>query len=107
MTAETDLVAELGGRVAGADPRVLARWLENREPRDVVHACVMDLDDDQRAGFLEAWAEPWSAVLIANARHPSLTELADYARRHDGTILLASPSGPPPPAVLVIEAPDA
>lgn len=70
-------------------------------PTELVFACTMDLDPAMREAFLEAFGEPWQMLLVAHDRHPMLAEICSWVQGRDHTLLLASPSGPPEPAVAV------
>lgn len=73
---------------------------------ELVTRNVMRLDARSREGFLEAFGEPWSLLIVLNSDHPSLLEVTgwDGGADDDPPILfLATPAGPPPPQVFVFE----
>lgn len=91
------------GRIAGGDTDEAIRvWLGGREPAEVITACVMDLPLGLREEFLEAWADDWHMVVVAHDRHPELMPIAEWATGQEGLLLLATKSGPTPPAVFLL-----
>lgn len=97
MTTRRDFVKALGGRVAGFDQPPVG------DPGDVVAACALDLDPIVQAQFLEAFADDWQMLIVAHCDHPELLAIGEWAEAQEGVLFLASPSGPPPPAVFIFE----
>lgn len=97
-------VLELLARVGGTLPSSQSEWMVD-DPTRMIAACANDLDSEQLAGFKEAFEEPWTMLLVLHCEHPSLMEVAGWAYGRADTILLASPSGPPPPALAIFTRP--
>lgn len=102
MSLHTEVLTRTGGRVASlGDPS--SRFYSDPEAVELIYRMVMDLDEADQNRFLGEFAGgQWAGVVIVNIAHPSYAELAAFVvGRPD--VLLATPSGPPPPAVVILE----
>lgn len=99
------LLADLPGiPVAGDDPTVLERWTRGRSFDSVAADVIADQPD--RLELVRLLCAPdFGAMLICSSAHPYLEHLVDWVNRQADLLLVASPSGPPPPAVFIYTGP--
>lgn len=77
------------------------------DPAEMVYAGYQALPPTLGAQFLEAFDEPWDMLLICHDTHSSLTKIVDWVTAQtDVVLLLATPAGPPAPAVAVFISPE-
>lgn len=102
--AVAEFIGAMAGLVPGLDdPSVLEDFMGGRDAADVVASVIMDMGV-QRDAALEAFMAPHELTVVCHDRHPCLRQIAAWCVERPGALMLASPSGPPPNAVLVLEA---
>lgn len=101
------LMRDLDAVLAGVDdPTLLGQFAgDGREPKDVMMDIVRDLKPEDAKACLDAILAPHEAIVMFHTSHPCFTEILDYCRVREGVIVLASASGPPPNAVIILEGP--
>jgi hypothetical protein len=100
-----ELIDRFGGQAVGADdPAVLERWTAGRSHEDVVFATIDGLEPDlARQAYALLVDDSTRVVVACNAAHACLAGFVDWAGDRDDILFVATPTGPPPPAVFILE----
>lgn len=105
MSLQRELVARFGGKVVGADdPTILERWTAGRTGEEVLFATIEGLEPPLVPQAYASLVDDDVRYAVAcSCDHEALAELTAWACERTDTLFVASPGGPPPPSVFVLE----
>jgi hypothetical protein len=100
-----ELIDRFGGQAVGADdPAVLERWTAGRSHEDVVFATIDGLEPVvARQAYAMLVDDSTRIVVACNVAHACLAGFLEWAGDRDDILFVATPTGPPPPAVFILE----
>lgn len=105
MNLPRELIDRFGGLAVGADdPSLLERWTAGRSHEDVVFATIDGLTADLRfEAYCTLVAADTRIVVACSSEHECLSGFVEWFAGREDVMFVASPTGPPPPAVFFLE----
>lgn len=105
MRVHRELIDRFGGLTLGADdPSLLARWTAGRSTEEAVFATIDGLAANLRDDAYRMLVDASTRIILAcSCDHPCLVQFVEWVGGRDDVLFVASPTGPPPPAVFILE----